>query len=280
MRKPLIVLQTDFSNTWSAVATMKGVIKCVDPELEIFDLTHDIKKFDPFEASLSLATTEPYWPKGTIFVSVVDPTVGSKRKASAALLNDGNIVISPDNGSFTHLKKTVGIREIREIYKEIRFPAKEEVSVFHGRDIFAYAAALLASGQKSFEEIGEAYDPSDAIESELANMKPELKEREVRGVIFTGLAHYGGVEINITNEEFHNCGFQEGEMLEVMICEKGREVFHRPVRFDHNFSCVELSEPILYCGSSRYLSLDCNQDSFMERYQIGFGKDWTIAVRG
>ena len=114
MRKPLIVLQTDFSNTWSAVATMKGVIKCVDPELEIFDLTHDIKKFDPFEASLSLVTTEPYWPKGTIFVSVVDPTVGSERKASAALLNDGNIVISPDNGSFTHLKKTVGIREIRE----------------------------------------------------------------------------------------------------------------------------------------------------------------------
>jgi len=280
MRKPIIVLQTDFSNTWSAVATMKGVIKTVDPELEILDLTHDIRKFDPFEASLSLVTSEPYWPKGTIFVSVVDPTVGSARRASVALLNDGNIVISPDNGSLTHLKREVGIAEIREIHKEIRFPAKEEVSVFHGRDIFAYAAALLAGGQKSFEEIGEKYDVAEVVECELANMRPQLKQREVSGIIFTGLKHYGGVEINVTNEEFHRCGFTEGEMVDVTICFQGKEVFHRPVRFDHSFSCVALKEPILYCGSSRYLSLDCNQDSFMERYQIDFGMDWTISIRG
>ena len=88
--KPAILIQTDFSQTWSGVAQMKGVMKIVDPSLEIIDLCHDIKQFDPWEASLSLEAAEPYWPKGTIFVSVIDPGVGTSRRACAAKLKDGN----------------------------------------------------------------------------------------------------------------------------------------------------------------------------------------------
>ena len=113
--KPFLVIQTDFSLSWSAVAQMKGVMKIVDPELEIIDLCHEIKQFDPWEASLSLQATEPYWPKGTIFVSVVDPGVGTPRKACAAKLRDGNIVVTPDNGTLTHLFHSVGVTEVREI---------------------------------------------------------------------------------------------------------------------------------------------------------------------
>lgn len=122
--KPFLLLQTDFSNTWGAVASMKGVIKLVDPALEIYDLCHDIKAFDPWEASLSLAAAEPYWPAGTVIVSVVDPGVGTARRACAALLRDGTYVVTPDNGTLTHLKHGVGIQTVREISPKHRFPAQ------------------------------------------------------------------------------------------------------------------------------------------------------------
>ena len=113
--KPVILLQTDFSLTWGAVASVKGVIKQVDPTLEIEDLCHDIRKFDPWEASLSLGTVVPYWPAGTIVVSVVDPGVGTDRKACVALLQNGTYVITPDNGTLTHLKHGIGIKAVREL---------------------------------------------------------------------------------------------------------------------------------------------------------------------
>ena len=199
--KPIILLQTDFSNTWSAVASMKGVIKIVDRELEIHDLCHDIKMFDPWEASLSLNTCEPYWPKGTVIISVVDPGVGTSRKASVALLNDGTYVVTPDNGSLTHLKYSVGIKEIREIDEtRNRYAAKENVSVFHGRDLFGYCGALLASGQISFEEVGESYPVEEVVECAEYHIKPELSENEAKCFVMTGLKHFGGIQFNITNK--------------------------------------------------------------------------------
>ena len=146
--KPVILIQTDFSLSWSAVAQMKGVMKQVDPELEIVDQCHDIKTFDPWEASLSLQATEPYWPKGTIFVSVVDPGVGTARRTCAARLKDGMIIITPDNGSLTHVAKYHGIQTVREIDETINRlhgQGTDETSVFHGRDLFGYCAARLAS---------------------------------------------------------------------------------------------------------------------------------------
>ena len=124
--KPFVVIQTDFSLTWSAVSSMKGVMKIVDPTLQIEDITHDIKNFSPWEASMSLNTVEPYWPKGTVFVSVVDPGVGTSRKASVALLENGNYVVTPDNGALTHLLHRVGVKEIREIDETVnRFKGTE-----------------------------------------------------------------------------------------------------------------------------------------------------------
>ena len=275
--KPVILLQTDFSLTWGAVASVKGVIKQVDPTLEIEDLCHDIKNFDPWEASLSLGTVVPYWPAGTIVVSVVDPGVGTDRKACVALLQNGTYVITPDNGTLTHLKHGIGIKVVRELDPSIRFDAGEEVSVFHGRDIFGYAAALLASGQKTFESLGAEYPVEEIRECEEYGLRPILGNLSASGFVITGLKHFGGIQFNITNEEWKKCGFTEGQSVHVVITHEGKTMFDRDVHFERSFGFVPEGDPVLYCGSSLHLCLDLNCDNLMEKYGIDMGKDWRVS---
>lgn len=277
--KPAILLQTDFSNTWGAVASMKGVIKIVDPGLEIFDLCHDIKSFDPWEASLSLATVEPYWPKGTVIVSVVDPGVGTDRRASVALLCDGSYVVTPDNGALTHLLHTVGVKAVREIDESRnRYRGGEEVSVFHGRDLFGYCAALLASGKICFEEVGKEYPVSEIKQCPEYFIRPESIENGVKTWIMTGLKHFGGIQFGITNEEFRSLGFTEGDAFKISIFHRGEAEYEGIVPFAKSFGFVPEGEAVLYCGSSKYLSLDLNMDNFMGRYSIGTGREWTAEI--
>lgn len=277
--KPIMVLQTDFSLTWGAVSSMKGVIAIVDPELRVEDLCHDIRSFDPWEASLSLNTVEPYWPKGTVFVSVVDPGVGTSRRASVAKLKDGSYVVTPDNGTLTHLKHGVGVEAIREIDEtRNRYHARESVSVFHGRDLFGYCGALLASGRITFEEVGPEYPADEIVECPEYALKPVLEQGHAAGFIMTGLKHFGGIEANITNAEWKSCGFQEGDSVQVRIAYRDKVIFDREVIYEKSFGFVQKGEPILYCGSSLYLSLDCNQESFMAKYGIDTGRDWTIEL--
>lgn len=277
--KPVIVLQTDFSETGSAVAVMKGVIKRVDPTLESEDLCHVIRKFDPFEASLSLARTVPYWPEGTVFVSVVDPGVGTSRKACIAKLKTGSYVITPDNGTLTHLKHEPGISSVRELDPVLcRYPGNEEVSVFHGRDIFAYTAALLASGKIPYTRLGKKYPVDEVIECEEYHRKPELSLSHVKGFLLTGSNHFGGVVMNILNAEFDQCGFAEGDVCRIRITHEGKTVFDEKVPYEKSFGYVKKGAPVLYKGSGKYISLDCNQDHFMNRYGIGFGLDWEAEI--
>ena len=259
---------------------MKGVIKIVDRELEIYDLCHDIKAFDPWEASLSLNTCEPYWPKGTVIVSVVDPGVGTSRKASVALLNDGTYVVTPDNGSLTHLKYSVGIKAIREIDEtRNRYEAKENVSVFHGRDLFGYCAALLASGKINFEEVGPEYPVSDVVECREYSTKPLLSNGYCEAFIMTGLKHFGGIQFNISNVEWEECGFVPGDMIEVVISYKEKVIFNKEVLYGKSFGDVNIGEPVLYRGSSLYLCLDLNCANFMSVYKIGTGLEYTATLK-
>nr|HPJ23121.1 SAM-dependent chlorinase/fluorinase [Clostridia bacterium] len=147
--KSLMVFQTDFTYKEGAVCAMYGVVKSVDRELEILDGTHEIPQYDTWSASYRLYQSMKFWPRDTVFVSVVDPGVGTPRKASVARTSDGYYVVTPDNGSLTHLKRLAGIEEIREIDERInrlRGKGTEEVAIFHGRDVFAYCGARLAAG--------------------------------------------------------------------------------------------------------------------------------------
>lgn len=278
--KPSIVLQTDFSLSWSAVSEMKGVIRMVDRDVEIVDSCHEIRQFDPFEASLALNTIEPYWPKGTIFVSVVDPGVGTDRRACAALLTDGSIVITPDNGSLTHLKYSVGIKEVRQIDESInRYHGPHEASVFDGRDLFGYCAARLSSGQITYQQVGPEYPVSEIVECEEYHLKPEIKDNQLSCFVMTGLPHFGGIQFNVDNDMWRGLNIPLGTLVHIVIYHDHQVVFDKNVLYAKSFGYVKEGEPVLYCGSSGYLSLDCNKGNFMTKYGVSFGREWTAFLQ-
>jgi S-adenosylmethionine hydrolase len=162
IHKPQILFQTDFG-VWGG-ASMYGMCKMVDPELQAWEMSHTVPIFDVSEASRRLTQTIPHWQEGTIFISVVDPGVGTARRACCALLNSGHYCLTPDNGTLTGVMDAFGIREIREIDESInRYPHTQKVSIFHGRDLFAYCAARLASGIIDFEGVGLAYPLGDVV---------------------------------------------------------------------------------------------------------------------
>jgi S-adenosylmethionine hydrolase len=109
----------------------------------------------------------PFWPEGTVFVSVCDPGVGTPRKASVAKTSNGYYIVTPDNGTLAPVMDSCGIDEIREIDQTInRYHGNEwsdKSNIFHGRDIFAYCGARVAAGVISFEEVGKAYPVSEIV---------------------------------------------------------------------------------------------------------------------
>ena len=137
--KPLVFM-TDFGLVDGAVSAMYGVAYSVMPELKIHDLTHDITPYDIWEASYRLIQTINYWPEGTVFVSVVDPGVGSDRKSVVVKTSSGRYIVTPDNGTLTHVLRAEGVAAVREIDEHInRLPRSGESYTFHGRDVYAFA---------------------------------------------------------------------------------------------------------------------------------------------
>lgn len=277
--KPMLVFQTDFTYKEGAVCAMYGVVKTVDRSLEIIDATHEIPQFDTWSASYRLYQSMKFWPEGTIFVSVVDPGVGTARKASVAKTSDGYYVVTPDNGSLTHLKKWVGIDEIREIDENVnRLKGKgtEGVSIFHGRDLFAYCAAKLASGKISYEEVGQAYDVEEIIEHEIHH--PTIKEGYVKGILEIEDPNFGNQWTNIKLSEFKDAGFEYGETVNVKITNNGETRFEEKILFDSSFGCAKKGEPMIYNNELMKIAFCVNQGSFKDKYSIDFGPDWIVEI--
>ena len=138
MGKPL-VFQSDFGYDDGAVSAMYGVAYSVSGDIKVFDVTHNIPQYNIWEASYRLIQTVNYWPKGTVFVSVVDPGVGSTRRSIVALTEAGQYIVTPDNGTLTHIKRLSSVCEARVIDESVnRLPNSGESYTFHGRDIYAY----------------------------------------------------------------------------------------------------------------------------------------------
>ncbi len=150
-----LVIQTDFGLKDGAVSAMKGVAFGVDRTLPLYDLTHEIPAYNIWEASYRLYQTLQYWPKGTVFVSVVDPGVGTDRKSVVLKTKSGHYIVSPDNGTLTLVAEHFGIDTVRQIdEKTNRLKGSEKSYTFHGRDVYAYTGARLASGAISYEQVG------------------------------------------------------------------------------------------------------------------------------
>jgi S-adenosylmethionine hydrolase len=247
--------------------------------LEIIDGTHQIPKFDTWSASYRLFQYLRFWPKGTIFVSVVNPGVGTKRRACVALTTDGYIIITPDNGTLTHIKHFVGIQEVRQIDETVnRLPSKntEGVSVFHGRDVFSYCAAKLASGKISFEEVGPQYDLKLIVMH--AILEPVFHESIARGVLEINDPHFGNIWTNFPLKDFLYAGFKFGERLHVTIRHEGQIVFSQKLLFEKSFGFAETGESIIYNNELNRIGLAVNHGSFSDNFKIGYGPQWQVEI--
>lgn len=270
-------MQTDFGTGWGIVATMHGVCKQVDPELEICDATHELPQFDAMEASYSLQYMIPYWPEGTVFVSVVDPGVGTDRKASVAKTKNGYYIVTPDNGTLTFVKEMYGIEAIRQIDETVnRYPGSEGVETFHGRDIFAYCAAKLAAGVISFEEVGPEYPVEEIVMIE--RKKAVVGEGKIVGEITSGGESFGNVETNIANTDLDEAGFQHGDFIKVTIQDEEVTYFEGSVLYEKSFGYVEIGSPVIFKDLSSFVSIGLNQKSFAATYDIVSGKVYSISL--
>ena len=273
-----LVLQTDFGLADGAVCAMYGVARTVCPELPIFDLTHEIEPYHIWEASYRLIQTVPYWPEGTVFVSVVDPGVGSARRSIVARTTGGHYVVTPDNGTLTHVKQIFGIEEVRTIDEEVnRRPHTERSYTFYGRDVYVYSGARLASGKITYEEVG----PSVPVESivELPLLLPVKEDGCITGTVDVLDVRFGSLWTNIDCEDFDELGIAYGDRAEITISRDGRTVYQNRIIYGHSFADVFIGEPILYVNSLNRLAVAINQGSFARAYNIGTGNNWRISIR-
>ena len=275
--KPL-VLQSDFGHADGAVSAMYGVAVGVCDELKIYDLTHDIPQYDIWEASYRLIQTVRYWPEGTVFVSVVDPGVGSQRRCVVARTVSGQYIITPDNGTLTHVKRMMGVSQAREIDERVnRLPNSGESYTFHGRDIFAFTGARLAAGVIPFEGVGPAIDVDSLIE--LPVLEPRRESDVITGTIDVLDVRFGSLWTNIGRELFGQLHIHYGSRVEVTISNGKQTLYKNIIVFARSFAEVNVGEPLLYVNSLDCLAVAINQGSFSRAYNIGTGIQWHISLR-
>lgn len=272
-----LVLQTDFGLCDGAVSAMYGVGLSVDPTLKIYDLTHEIPQYNIWEGSYRLYQTITYWPEETVFVSVVDPGVGTERLSVVAKTVDNHYIVTPDNGTLTHIYQNIGIKEIREIDETInRLPNSGESYTFHGRDIYAYTGARLAANVIKFEDIGRALSVDDVVE--LINPDPVIADNTIHGNIDILDVRFGNLWTNIDRELFIELGVTHGDLLEVTIVNNHRQIYKNVMTYGRSFADSHLGEPLIYVNSVDKLGVAINQGSFAQAYEIGTGTDWKISV--
>lgn len=273
-----LVYQTDFGTADGAVSAMYGVALKVDPGLAIFDLTHDIPQYNIWEASYRLVQTVQYWPAGTVFVSVVDPGVGTSRRSVAVRTAGGQIVVTPDNGTLTHVKTLLGIAEARLLDEaKNRLSGSELSYTFHGRDVYAYTGARIASGKQAFEEVGEKIDV-DSL-SELSRVDAARNGDVLEGTIDVLDVRFGSLWSNIPHALFSGLGVDYGKRVEVAIRNDTREVYRNTMVYARSFADVSMGEPLVYINSLLCVAVAINQGSFAAAYNIGTGTSWKIAIR-
>ncbi len=275
---PILVFQTDFTYKEGAIASMYGVVRSVSRTVEIITATHELPQYDIWSASYRLMQYVRFWPKGTVFVSVVDPGVGTSRKACVAETKDGYYIVTPDNGSLTHVMRQHGIACVREIDESVnRLKTTEGTSVFHGRDLFGYCAARLASGVITYEEVGKEYPVSEIVQLPIVDAK--VRENEASGIVEIDDPNFGNAWTNIPVAAMLENGFSYGDDVHILLKRGDKVLLDQKVRFDRTFGDVQKGDVILYNNELMNVSLAVSQGSFMNAYDCGFGSDHTIVIR-
>jgi len=257
---PTIVFMTDFGTVDDSVAICKGVMYAIAPEVRIVDLTQQVTPFSILDGARFLYGTTPYYAPGTVFVVVVDPGVGSTRKAIVVKSKRGQYFVLPDNGLMTLVQDRDGIESVREITNRDWMIGAALSSTFHGRDIFSPVGAHLVRGD-DWTGVGSELDVSKLVRLDIAPAR--LDERGLSGEVIATDGPFGNLVTNISGDDFLKLGYARGRAVHVTI---GKNEMDIPIV--RTFSDVTLNKPLLYIDSRGHLGLAVNQGSFAATYGV------------
>jgi S-adenosyl-L-methionine hydrolase (adenosine-forming) len=257
---PTIVFMTDFGVVDDSVALCRGVMYSIMPDVRIVDLTHQVTPFSISDGARFLYGATPYFPAGTVFVVVIDPTVGSARKAIVARSRRGQYFVLPDNGLLTLVEQRDGIEAVREITNPEWMIGSKLSSTFHGRDIFSPAGAHMARGD-DWTKVGPEMAVKDLVRLELK--MAALDDRGLNATVIATDGPFGNLVTNVDAEDFFKLGYQRGQEVQVKVGDKEMKM-----KFVRTFSDVPLGQPLLYIDSRGHLGLAVNQNSFSAIYGV------------
>lgn len=271
-----LVLQTDFGLRDGAVGAMRGVAIGVNPRLAIHDLSHENTPFDVWEGAYRLKQAAPFWPPGTVFVSVIDPGVGTKRKSIVLQTKSGHFFVGPDNGTFTLVAEELGIVAVRAIDEtRHRRSGSERSYTFHGRDIFVFIGARLAAGNVAFDAVGPLLEPQVVM---VAYERPRLEGAVLVGTIPFLDFQYGNVWTNLDERLFAHLAPRVGERFRVTISRANRVIFAGEMPYRRTFGEVPEGSALLYLNSLMQVSFALNRGDFARKHGVASGADWNVRV--
>ncbi|MBN1207042.1 MAG: SAM-dependent chlorinase/fluorinase [Myxococcaceae bacterium] len=257
--QPTLIFMTDFGQRDDSVAICKGVMLSLEPRLRIVDLSHDVEPYSVLDGARFLAGTAPYYPAGTVFVTVIDPGVGSERQALVMKTKRGQLFVLPDNGLITLVERQEGITEARAITHPAWHHTPELSSTFHGRDVFAPVGARLARGD-DWTQVG----PVVKDWKRLGIPEPRLSDTALQGTVLAIEHPYGNLVTNTNGALLAKLGYQRGDTVRVTFG-KGREL---RLPFVSTFSDVPKLKPLLYVDSRGRVAFAVNQGHFAREHDI------------
>ena len=255
-----IVFMTDFGVIDDSVAICRGVMYSIMPDVRIVDLTHQVTPFSILDGARFLYGATPYYPPGTVFVVVIDPTVGSTRKAIVAKSKRGQYFVLPDNGLLTLVEQRDGIEAVHEITNTDWMIGTKLSSTFHGRDIFSPVGAHVARGE-DWTKVGPEMPVASLVRLDLT--APKFDEHGVTAEIIATDGPFGNLVTNLDGEQFLKLGYKRGEEVPLKI--GGKEM---KIMFVRTFSDVPIGQPLLYIDSRGRLGVAVNQRSFASIYDV------------
>ena len=254
----LIVFMSDFGTLDDAVAICKGVMKSIAPHSEIIDLTHQVTPYSIADGARMLGRTAQYYPSGTVFVAVVDPGVGTRRKSIILKTRRSQYFVLPDNGLATEVADRDGVEGVREITNPRWLLTGSSSTTFHGRDVFSPVAAHIARGD-DWTQAG----PTLATYVRLDVPRAHLEPVGIRGMVVALDGPYGNLVTNVSGDAFRELGYELGDSVRVQL---GSTTLSVP--FQRTFGEVAPGRPLLFVDSRGMVSLAINQGNFAQQYRV------------
>jgi S-adenosyl-L-methionine hydrolase (adenosine-forming) len=261
---PIITLTTDFGARDGYVGAMKGVLATLAPASTVVDLAHDVPRHDIAHAAWVLRSAAPEFPPGTIHVAVVDPGVGGGR-SEVIVAARGHFFVGPDNGIFAHVGRGA---EGSWSITSTAFRRPVASATFHGRDVFAPAAAYLAAGVE-LAALGPRLSPDGLVRVEVP--APEIGTRRIRATVLS-VDRFGNVQLNLARAHVEQVGIEDGAQLEVAV---GFERYYAVAA--RTFAEVSPGDIVLYEDAYGNISLAINKGNAAEMFGVAVGGGLELA---